>query len=62
MKKSELIAFTLGVSAALISVTVCGLFVFFVTLSLHEDVAATFATKNLDSILETTTKLHVDET
>ena len=60
MKKSELVA--LGISGALLSVSFCGLFVFFVTLALHEDVATTFATKNFDPILETTTKLHVDET
>ena len=59
-KKSELIA--LGISGALLSTSVCGLFVFFVTLALHEDVAMTFATKKVYPILKTTTSLHVDET
>ena len=60
-KKSELIA--LGVSGALLSVSFCGLFIFFVTLALHdEDVATTFATKKFDPILKTTKKLHEYET
>ena len=61
MKKSELIA--LGISGILLFASLCGLFIFFVTLALHEDVATTFATKQVDPILETTSaKLHVDET
>ena len=61
MKKSELIA--LGISGTLLFASLCGLFIFFVTLALHEDVATTFATKQVDPILETTSaKLHVDET
>ena len=61
MKKSTLVA--LGVSGAVLFASVCGLFVFFVTLALHEDIATTFATKQVDPILETTSaKLHVDET